>query len=151
GNLLWDGTLAKKQVREKSTARPPMGERGRLILREGALVGGLLVCLCLLIAFATYSPDDPGWSHAAGRGNVRTAAGAAGAWLADVFFSLFRYMAFLFPALLALRAWNVFRARRDQAEPFDWIIFPLRFVGIALLMASATALTAMHHGTLGED
>ena len=143
--------MANKQVKGKSAARPAMGERGRLILREGALIGWLLVCLCLLIAFATYSPDDPGWSHTAGREDIHNAAGAAGAWLADVFFSLFGYMAFLFPALLALRAWNVFRARRDQAEPFDWLIFILRFVGIALVMASATALTHMHHGSLGES
>lgn len=121
-------------------------ERGRLIVREGALIGWLLICLCLFIAFFTYSPDDPGWSHTGGRDDIHNAAGATGAWLADVFFSLFGYMAFLFPALLALRAWNVFQARKTQPEPFDWIIFTLRFVGLALVMASATALTAMHHG-----
>jgi len=143
--------LAKNQVRDKSATGPLMGERGRLILREGALLGWLLVCLCLLIAFVSYSPDDPGWSYTAGRDQIHNAAGAAGAWLADVFFSLFGYMSFLFPTLLALRAWNVFKARRDRPEPFDWIIFTLRFVGIALVMASATALTAMHHGATGGD
>src|SRR5690606_42051246 len=98
-----------------------MGERGRLILREGALIGWLLVCLCLLIAFATYSPDDPGWFHTAGRENIHNAAGAAGGRLPDVFFFLFGYMAFLFPALLALRRWHVFRRRRDHPEPIDAI------------------------------
>jgi len=117
-------------------------------MREGALIGWLLVCLCLFIAFFTYSPDDPGWSHTGVRDDINNAAGATGAWLADVFFSLFGYMAFLFPALLALRAWNVFQARKNQPEPFDWIIFTLRFVGLALVMASATALTAMHHGSV---
>lgn len=144
--------MARKNTRDKT--RPHQGlssERGKLIVREGALIGWLLVCLCLLIAFFTYSPEDPGWSHTGGRDDINNAAGATGAWLADVFFSLFGYMAFLFPALLALRAWNVFQARKNQPEPFDWIIFTLRFVGLALVMASATALTAMHHGSLETD
>ncbi|MAT51608.1 MAG: cell division protein FtsK [Porticoccaceae bacterium] len=129
-----------------------MNERMRLIRREGALIGWLVICLCLLVAFLSYSPDDPGWSHTGSRDDVGNAAGAAGAWLADVFFSLFGYMAFLFPALLALRAWNVFKAaRQTQQETFDWIIFTLRFVGLALVMASATALAAMHHGAGPTD
>ena len=123
-----------------------MNERMRLIRREGALIGWLVICLCLLVAFLSYSPDDPGWSHTGSRDDVGNAAGAAGAWLADAFFSLFGYMAFLFPALLALRAWNVFKAaRQTQQETFDWIIFTLRFVGLALVMASATALAAHSH------
>ncbi|HEY8386309.1 MAG TPA: DNA translocase FtsK 4TM domain-containing protein, partial [Porticoccaceae bacterium] len=143
--------MAKKQPREKTTTSLLSSERGRLILREGALIGWLLVCLCLLVAFASYSPDDPGWSHTGAAGDIRNAAGAVGALVADIFFSLFGYMAFLFPALLALRAWNVFRQRREHSEAFDWIIFTLRVVGIALVMASATALTAMHHGESGGN
>ncbi len=125
-----------------------LGERGRLILREGALIGWLVVCAYLLVALVSYAPQDPGWSHTGARGGVANAAGPAGAWLADVFFSLFGYMAYLFPLLLALRAVNVFRAHRGEDEPptFDWVVFLLRFVGLVLVMLSATALTAMHHG-----
>jgi len=148
--LMQDRTLARKQPKEKNATTLFSSERGRLILREGALIGWLLVCLCLMIAFVSYSPEDPGWSHTGAPGEVRNAAGSVGALVADIFFSLFGYMAFLFPALLALRAWNVFRLRREQPEPFDWIIFTLRFVGLALVMASATALTAMHHGDSGS-
>ncbi len=137
--------VAKNEARE---SRIQLGERGRLILREGALIGWLVVSLCLLVSLLTYSPDDPGWSHTGTGGAVDNAAGPAGAWLADVFFSLFGYMAYLFPALLALRAWNVFRAHRGEDQSFDWVVFVLRFVGLALVMLSATALTDMHHGDL---
>jgi len=121
-------------------------ERGKLIVREGALIGWLLICLYLLLALASYSPEDPGWSHTGSRDDISNAAGATGAWLADVLYSLFGYMAYLFPPLLALRAWNVFQTRQVNQQPFDWIVFTLRFVGLILVMTSATSLAAIHYG-----
>jgi len=116
----------------------------------------VVICVYLLIALGTYSPEDPGWSHTGSRDAVANAAGATGAWLADVLYSLFGYVAFLFPPLLALRAWNVFRAHRAQppagpAESFDWITFSLRFIGLILVMTTATCLAAMHHGGAEVD
>ncbi|MGD9660618.1 MAG: DNA translocase FtsK [Porticoccaceae bacterium] len=122
-----------------------MTERGKLIVREGALIGWLLICLYLLLALASYSPEDPGWSHTGSRDNISNAAGATGAWLADVLYSLFGYMAYLFPPLLALRAWNVFQTRQVNQQPFDWIVFTLRFIGLILVMTSATSLAAIHY------
>ena len=43
----------------------------------------------LLLALASYSPEDPGWSGTGGRDFIGNAGGPAGAWLADVFFSSF--------------------------------------------------------------
>jgi len=134
--------------KERKTETPVKDSRGRVIVREGALLGWLVVCICLLTAFLTYSPQDPGWSHTGINSQPTNAAGPAGAWLADVFFSLFGYMAYLFPVLLGLRAWNVFRAHRQQTLSFDWIVLILRFVGLALVMLSATALASMHQSTV---
>lgn len=147
--------LAKKQQQKKGDQKPPLseklGERGRLILREGALIGWLLVCIYLLIALASYAPEDPGWSHTGSRENVENAAGATGAWLADVLLSLFGYMSYLFPPLLALRAWNVFRSRRVISETIDWVVFCLRLIGLVLVMTSATSLAAMHYGDISTS
>ncbi len=142
---------SSKDANKQQQPENRLGARGRLILREGALIGWLVICVYLLIALATYSPADPGWSHTGSREGIHNAGGPAGAWLADVLYSLFGYMAYLFPPLLALRAWNVFRTHRGEAETFDWVVFALRFVGLTLVMVSATALAAMHHGGAEVD
>jgi S-DNA-T family DNA segregation ATPase FtsK/SpoIIIE len=127
-----------------------------MILREGALIGWLLVCVYLLLALISHSPDDPGWSHTGNVDQVSNSAGALGAWLSDVLFSLLGYMAFLFPVLLALRAWNVFRSHQsnenspDKNHPneagFDGIVFALRILGLILVMVCATSLASLHYG-----
>ena len=43
---------------------------------------------------------------------VSNAGGRFGAWLADVFFSLFGYAAYLFPMMVAYRAWVLFQHRQ---------------------------------------
>lgn len=127
-----------------------LGERGQLILREGALLGWLVVCLYLLIAFVSFSPADPGWSHTGFDQGVDNAAGRAGAWIADVFFSLFGYVSFLFPLLLAGRAWRVFRSTRVGVKAFDPVAFGVRVTGFVLVMITATALVAMHQPGWGQ-
>lgn len=115
------------------------------ILKEGALIGLVALCLYLLMALVTYSPTDPGWSRTATGGAIQNAGGMFGAWLADVFYSLFGYMAFLFPLLIAYRAWLVFR-HRFQPTPFDPVVAGLRFVGFVLVMLTATALASLYYG-----
>jgi len=134
----------RKTVAKDAELLPP--SRGKLILREGALIGWLVVCVYLIIALVSHSPDDPGWSHTGTVDQVSNAAGALGAWLSDVFYSLLGYISFLFPVLLALRAWNVFRAHRDQGIKFDGLVFALRILGLILVMVSATSLASLHYG-----
>ena len=134
----------RKTVAKDPELLPP--SRGKLILREGALIGWLVVCVYLLIALVSHSPDDPGWSHTGIVDQVSNAAGALGAWLSDVSYSLLGYISFLFPVLLALRAWNVFRAHRDQENRFDGLVFALRILGLILVMVSATSLASLHYG-----
>ena len=73
-------------------------------LREGAFIGVTAVCLYLMLALMTYSPRDPGWSATGSGAQISNMGGPTGAWLADVFFSLVGYAAYLFPLLLAYRA-----------------------------------------------
>ena len=111
-------------------------------LREGALIGFVAAFLYLVVSLVSYAPGDPGWSDT-GRGlPLNNAGGPAGAWLADVFFSLFGYMAYLFPTMLAYRAWFMFR-ERFRHGPFDWGSFTVRFVGLSLVMIASTSLAML--------
>ncbi len=121
------------------------GSNLHLRLREGLLIAFVAICLYLLLALMTYSSDDPGWSSTGSGGNIANIGGPAGAFIADIFFSLFGYLSYLFPFMLAYQAWRVFRLR-DQENNFDWVMFCLRFVGLCLVMVSGTGLISMHSG-----
>ncbi len=114
------------------------------IVKEGALIGLVAISVYLMLALLTYDPGDPGWSHTGENSRIRNAGGPAGAWLADVFLSLFGYLAYLFPVLLAYRAWQVFRDRERQPG-FDWLLISLRIVGLILVMVAGTAIASMHY------
>ena len=111
-------------------------------LREGALIGFVAVFLYLLIALISYNSGDPGWSSTGSGNRIANAGGPTGAWLADVFFSLFGYMAYLFPTMLAFRAWHIFRQRR-QPRQFDPVMLAVRITGFVLVMLASTALAAI--------
>src|SRR5690606_3419437 len=97
------------------------------------------------MALVTYHPDDPGWSRTGGE-RIHNAGGPAGAWIGDVCFSLFGFMAYLFPILLGYRAWVLYRDR-DHEGGFDWAGFVLRLIGLTLVMIAATALANMSGGS----
>ncbi|PCK10168.1 MAG: cell division protein FtsK [Alteromonadaceae bacterium] len=131
-------------------ARESMGRSSALvkIVREGMLIGLILLCAYLTLALFSYSANDPGWSKTGTGGLIENAAGPAGAWLADVFFSIFGNMAYVFPLMLAYQAWM--RLREREAITFDPLIFALRCVGLVLIMVSGTGLAVKKFGETSE-
>jgi S-DNA-T family DNA segregation ATPase FtsK/SpoIIIE len=120
-----------------------------LRLREGLLIAFVAVCIYIFVSLLTYSGNDPGWSRTGNGDEVMNAGGPVGAWLADVFFALFGYMAYLFPSMLAFRAWRLFKSRY-RPPAFDSLIFSLRVIGLVLVMISSTGLAANgDYGTSG--
>ncbi|MEH6593701.1 MAG: DNA translocase FtsK 4TM domain-containing protein, partial [Halioglobus sp.] len=118
-------------------------------LREGAFIGISAACIYLLMALFSYSGSDPGWSATGTGAPIVNSGGPTGAWLADVFFSLVGYAAYLFPLLLAYRA-LVILLERHQNKDFDWVTFAIRALGLVLVMIAGTAMTAMNdQGTSG--
>jgi len=112
-------------------------------LREGAFIGVSAVCLYLLLALLTYNALDPGWSATGSGAKITNMGGPTGAWLADVFFSLVGFAAYLFPLLLAYRAFIILLERHED-KGFDWLTFCIRALGLVLVMIAGTALAAMN-------
>ena len=113
------------------------------IIKEGALIGWLLLCAYLLLTLLSYSPADPhGWSGTGTNTVAENAVGPAGAWLSDRFFSAFGYIAYLFPLMVAYRLWCVFR-ERHQHIAFDPLLFGLRVVGLVLVVVACTGLVSL--------
>lgn len=111
-------------------------------LREGAFIGVSAICAYLLLALFTYSATDPGWSATGSGARLQNAGGITGAWLADVFFSLVGFAAYLFPLLLAYRA-LIILLERHKGKSFDWMMFGIRSLGLVLVMIAGTTLSAM--------
>ena len=118
--------------------------RSAKILREGLLIGVVAVCAYVALALFTYSVNDPGWSKTGTGGPIENSAGPTGAWLADVFFSLFGNLAYLFPLMLAYQVWQLLRDRYGVRP--DLLMIAVRTVGFALVMVAATGIAVMQHG-----
>ena len=139
-------TNKSKQTKKKLSGQPESSSRSKLLLAEGALIGWVALCLILLLALLSYSPDDPGWSHTGSREGVANLIGPAGAWMSDISFALFGLMAYLLPALLGVRALQILRTYflREPSE-FDSATVVLRVVGFMLVMISATSLANIQY------
>ena len=111
-------------------------------LRESAVIGLGVVALVLLVALATYSPDDPGYSINRDSSVVHNKIGPIGAWLADVLFFLFGRPAFLFPLMLGASSWLLLR--RAQGEQGSRMNTAVRIAGFVLVLITSCGLTTLH-------
>jgi S-DNA-T family DNA segregation ATPase FtsK/SpoIIIE len=112
------GTLRKvvtQATRNKSN--PPLTPRILQLLREAALYVLAAIAIYLLISLWTYSTSDRSWSHLGSSDTVANTGGRAGAWLSDVLFNLFGYVAFLFPVMIGFSGWHIYRHRKDPEPP----------------------------------
>jgi DNA segregation ATPase FtsK/SpoIIIE, S-DNA-T family len=111
-------------------------------LRESAVIAIGIVAVVLLLALATYSPDDPGFSYTGTAAVIHNRIGVIGAWLADVLFFLFGRPAFLFPLVLGVACWGL--QRRLHAQSTSRANSLVRIGGFVLVLVSSCALTTLH-------
>ncbi|MDZ4021771.1 DNA translocase FtsK [Pseudomonas sichuanensis] len=104
-------------------------------------VGAL--CLYLWMALLTYDTSDPGFSHTSNADQVVNAAGRAGAYFADILFMVLGYFAYIFPLLLAIKTWQIFRERHQPWQWSGWL-FSWRLIGLVFLVLSGAALAHIH-------
>jgi DNA segregation ATPase FtsK/SpoIIIE, S-DNA-T family len=111
-------------------------------LRESAIIAILIVAIVLLVALASYSPEDPGFSFTGSAAPVHNRIGVIGAWLADVLFFLFGRPAFLFPVMLGFACFAL--QRRLRAEVSSRANTLVRIGGFLLVLVASCALTTLH-------
>ncbi|MCF7996661.1 MAG: DNA translocase FtsK 4TM domain-containing protein [Chromatiaceae bacterium] len=118
--------------------------------REGALWVVVIISLYLVLALATYSPDDPGWSFAGEQAMVANTGGRFGAWFADLSLFLFGVFAYLIPIGLAASAFLIFREREPEPETkLYWLV--LRWIGLLLTLAAGAGLASLQFaGPFGD-
>jgi S-DNA-T family DNA segregation ATPase FtsK/SpoIIIE len=112
-------------------------------IREAAMWTLICVSLYLIICLASFSPQDPGWSHVGHSDRVLNAGGPFGAWFADVSLSLFGYFAYLIPVMVAWSAYLVFRSMDEEPETKVHRL-ALRWFGFFLTLGAGCALVEVH-------
>ncbi|MGB5732996.1 MAG: DNA translocase FtsK 4TM domain-containing protein, partial [Thiohalocapsa sp.] len=116
--------------------------------REGAMWALVCVALYLVLALASYTPDDPGWSYVGASEGVGNAAGRYGALFADLALFLFGLFAYLIPVVVAWSGYLVFRQREPEPETkLYWLA--LRWLGFVMTLAAGTGLATTHLGPMG--
>ncbi len=133
---------------QKTKVKPVNSEKNNSPIREHLLIEGKLIAivaisLYLLLALISYSSQDPGWSSTGQGGHIENLVGKSGAWIADVLFLLFGYLAYLFPLILLVNIGLTLR-QRDNSDSFSWQLFAVRFIGFLLILAASTMLAVMH-------
>jgi len=112
-------------------------------LRESAAIALAVVGVVLLVALASYNAQDPGYSFTGEAGAVHNRIGLVGAWFADVLFYLFGRPAFLFPLMIGVAGWTLFR-NRNRTRRASRANTALRVAGFLLLLAASCGLTTLH-------
>ncbi|WP_035053433.1 DNA translocase FtsK [Andreprevotia chitinilytica] len=121
------------------------------VLRESWWLLLVAVVLYLVLALATYHQADPGWSHSATQAEIKNRGGWLGAWVADIFLSLFGLSAwwwvpFCFGAIL----WGYRRIDRVNTESSRPVIF-LACLGFTLILLSSCSLEMLRMHSMKFD
>jgi S-DNA-T family DNA segregation ATPase FtsK/SpoIIIE len=135
-----------RDSRKPSDGDPSAAMQRRL--REAAFLLLAPVAVYLLLCLVTYSTDDPGWNHAAAHTQqVHNLGGAIGAWIADIAFSLFGFLAYAFPLLLFTVGLALFRVpgtdQKSSLEP------TLRLIGGVAFFIGGTGLAHLQLSAVG--
>ena len=135
-----------RDLRNKFGSDPSEAMQRRL--REAAFLLLAPVAVYLLLCLITYSTDDPGWNHAAAHAQpVQNLGGAIGAWIADVAFSLFGFLAYAFPLLLFTVGLALFRVPgKDQKSSLEPT---LRLIGGVAFFIGGTGLAHLQLAAVG--
>jgi len=133
--------VARAETKRDPSAESAVIARG---LRESALWIFGALALILFVALASHDPSDAAFSSTGHQGPVENLIGPVGAWLSDVFFVLFGAPAYLFPLLLALAGWSLYRGQGER-QPASRRALGLRGLGFALALATSCGLATLHY------
>ena len=113
-------------------------------LRESAVLAIGVVALVMLVALLSYHREDPAFSSTGGGEHaVGNRIGPFGAWLSDILFFLFGRPAYLFPIMLGVACFVMFR-QRDDEEGRTRVNTAVRIGGFTLMLFTSCGLATLH-------
>jgi S-DNA-T family DNA segregation ATPase FtsK/SpoIIIE len=112
-------------------------------LREAGMLLSFALAGYFLVAMFSYDALDPSWSHSGSNSEISNFGGTAGAWIADLTFYLFGFLAFLLPIMLIYNGMILVRMR-DLSPEDRYQLLIIRWSGFVLTLISGCALSSLH-------
>jgi S-DNA-T family DNA segregation ATPase FtsK/SpoIIIE len=112
-------------------------------LREAGMLLSFALAGYFLVAMFSYDALDPSWSHSGSNSEISNFGGTAGAWIADLTFYLFGFLAFLLPIMLIYNGMILVRMR-DLSPEDRYQLLVIRWSGFVLTLISGCALSSIH-------
>ncbi|MDW6003669.1 DNA translocase FtsK [Vibrio mangrovi] len=134
-------------IKTRAEVTPSSRLNGVQRLKESVLILAVLLSVFFSVALFTFSPADPSWSQTAWGGELHNAGGYIGAWIADTLFFIFGSLAYPLPLVIILMAWGILRSR-DEAEPFDFMLWGTRLLGFVMLLLTSCGLANINFDDL---
>jgi S-DNA-T family DNA segregation ATPase FtsK/SpoIIIE len=143
------------EPRKRDAPMPPWLVRA---LRDAAFWMAFVIALMFLLALASYDPRDGGFSSTGASGVFDNWIGRVGAWIADLFLFAFGRPAYLFPLMIGLAGWFMFRSAKlpdaRRRATFLWqlagfVVTVIASCGLAALHWNASAYPSGAGGLLG--
>ncbi len=132
-----------KQALQKQPSRRPLAIQMGHRLREGLFILSIAFALFLFVSFGTYHGIDPGWSSTGSGHKVLNWGGRAGAFFADIFLSLFGFIAYVLPVMIVFAAWLGARNGHEKSKiPANEFIF--KAVGFIVVVFSGCGLAGLY-------
>ncbi len=114
-------------------------------LREAGMLISFAVASYILVALYSYNAQDAAWSHSGTNSEIQNFAGVAGAWIADLSFYLFGFLAFLLPVMIYFNGIILVKTRHYSIEERYQMLL-IRWAGFIVTLISGCALSSLHFG-----
>ena len=112
-------------------------------IQEGSVILLLALSALLCVALNSYHPADLCWSHTPQTAVVHNTIGQTGAYVADLLFYWFGYIAYIFPLMLAYSSVRIFY-KGFLAGPLHRLLWGLRVSGFFLALMAGCGLGNLH-------
>ena len=137
-----------RQAAHNQSPRRPLVVQMNHRIREGIFILAIVAALFLLVSIVSYHAADPGWMGTGSKMHIANWGGRVGAFLADVFLSLFGLVAFMIPPLLVLASWLGLGVQTQMEVEIDlgeWILKGIGFVLIVSCSCGLAHYVLQHH------
>lgn len=121
----------------------PIKLNGVQRLLEAGLLFSCLFAVYLVFALFSFDAADPGWSQTGYQMPIHNLGGSVGAYIADLFLSIFGLIAYSLPFVIAIMGWLLFQ-KYHQLLTIDYLTLGLKIIGFILFYLGLTALASMN-------
>ena len=112
-------------------------------LLEVGIIVSAFVSIFITLSLFTFSPIDPSWSQQQWVAEIENSGGRVGAWIADILFFGFGFLAYLIPVIIVSIAWALLWKPSFSLD-VDFLNLSLRIVGFIFTFFSLSALIALN-------